>query len=174
MITNNITLTGAHMLFKNFSGNANQFNAKGNRNFCVIIDDPNMVRDLERDGWNVRWLSPLNEGDDPKAYLQVKVQFPKEGSKARPPKIVLITSNGSTLLDEDTVSMLDYAEIANVDMIIRPYNWEVQGKTGVKGYLKSIYVTIVEDELEKKYAAMEGSALSSVTGNNMYDGTEPF
>ena len=174
MVTNNITLSGARILFRNFSGNANQFNAKGNRNFCVIIEDPELVRALERDGWNIRYLQPREEGDEPQAYLQVKVQFPKEGSKARPPKIVLVTSGGNTILDEETVSMLDYAEISNVDMILRPYNWEVQGKSGVKAYLKSIYVTIVEDELEKKYAAMESSALSGITKGVENDGSLPF
>lgn len=166
MVKENITLMGARILFRNFSGNASQFNAQGNRNFCVIIEDPNLIRNLERDNWNIRYLQPKDPGDEPQAYLQVKVQFPKEGSRSRPPKIVLVTSNGNTLLDEDTVGMLDWAEIANVDMILRPYNWEVQGKSGVKAYLKSIYVTIVEDELEQKYAAMESSALSGMVGGN--------
>lgn len=173
MVNTNITLSGARILFRNFSGNASQFNASGNRNFCVIIDDPKLVEQLEKDGWNVRWLQPRDEGDSPKAYLQVKVQFPKEGSKARPPKVVLITSRGNTILDESTVGMLDFAEIANVDMILRPYNWNVQGKYGVKAYLKSIYVTIVEDELEQKYAAMESSALSGIMKGND-DETLPF
>lgn len=174
MITNNITLSGAHIFYRNFSGDPGQFNAKGNRNFCVAIDDQKIVEQLEKDGWNIRWLTPKNEGDEPRAYLQVKVAFPKEGSKVRPPKIVLITSKGGTVLNEDTIKLLDYAEIANVDMIIRPYNWEVQGKSGVKAYLKSIYVTIVEDELEKKYSAMENSALSFVVQGDVDDETLPF
>lgn len=166
MINNNITLSNAHILFRNFSGNPSQFNAAGNRNFCVIIEDNELVQRLERDGWNIRYLRPREPGDDPKAYLQVKVAFPKEGSTARPPKVVLVTSRGNTILDEESVGMLDWAEIANVDMIIRPYNWEVSGKNGVKAYLKSIYVTIVEDELEQKYAAKESSAISAMVGND--------
>ena len=47
---------------------------------------------------------------------------------------------------------LDWVDILNVDLIVRPYEWSVNGKTGVKAYLQSIYVTIEEDPLEIKYS----------------------
>ena len=58
-------------------------------------------------------------------------------------------------IDEDQVETLDWVDIINVDMIVRPYEWTVNGKTGVKAYLQSMYVTIEEDPLELKYA-MDG------------------
>ena len=156
MIKENIVIEGARIGFRNFSGKEGRYNPEGKRNFCVFLDDE-MGNVLENDGWNIRWLQPRNEEDDKVPYLQVAVNY-----ENIPPKIVLITSEGKTILDEDTVNILDWAEISNIDLIIRPYNWEVNGKKGVKAYVKSMYVTIIEDEFEKKYAAEVDDGVENV------------
>ena len=137
---------GCRIIFRNFSGEQSQFNPMGKRNFCVIIDDMDVARDMKNDGWNVKYLQPREEGDSETPYLQVEVSYLNV-----PPTIVILTSGGRTVLNEDTVGMLDHAEIENVDLIINPYNWEVNGKSGVKAYVKSMYVTLSEDALAQKY-----------------------
>ena len=159
-ITNNIIIEGARIGFRNFSGKEGKFNPAGKRNFCVFLDTP-LANALINDGWNVRWLQARDENEDDQGYLQVAVSFDNF-----PPKVVMISSSGQTLLNEDTVDILDWAEIEEVDLIIRPYNWVMHEgtkneKSGVKAYIKSMYVRIVEDEFEKKW-------------NNADDGIEEF
>jgi len=150
MVNNNITIENARIGFKNFKGVGGTYNAEGNRNFCVFLDRE-LAETLEKDGWNIKWGKPREEGEEEQPYLQVAVRFGKI-----PPKIVLISSRGKTVLDEESIGALDWADIAKVDVIIRPYNWTLQPgtkneKTGVKAYVKSLYVTIAEDEFELKY-----------------------
>jgi hypothetical protein len=145
---NTVLMEGVRIIFRNFSGKEGKYNREGDRNFAVLLDDE-VANALAEDGWNVKWLQARNEDEEetPQAYLPVSVSY-----KGRPPRIVMVTSRGRTNIDDTQVEMLDWATIINVDLIVRPYEWTVNGKNGIKAYLQSLYVTIEEDELERKYA----------------------
>lgn len=145
-VEKNLIIEDARIGFRNFSGRASQFNREGDRNFCVFLDEK-FGKQLEKDGWHIRWLKPRNEDDEPTASLQVAVRF-----NNYPPKVVLVSSSGKNILTEKEVDTLDHAELENVDLVIRPYNYDVNGHKGTKAYLKNGYFTIYEDELDKKYA----------------------
>lgn len=155
-----ITMEAARIGFRNFSGNEGRFNAAGVRNFVVFLDDPELVAKMAIDGWNIKYLKPRDDEEEPQAYLPVAVNY----RGPRPPTVVLITSRGRADVPEDNLMVLDFADIANVDLIVRPYVWDVNGKTGVKAYLKGIYVTLNEDELELKYADVPDSAQNTIGG----------
>jgi hypothetical protein len=151
---NTVLMEGVRIIFRNFSGKEGQYNREGDRNFAVLLDEQ-VAAAMSEDNWNVKWLRPRTteeEGEEPQAYLPISVNF-----KGRPPRIVLITSRGRTNLDESQVETLDWVDILNVDLIVRPYEWTVNGKSGVKAYLQSIYVTIEEDPLELKYSELEST-----------------
>lgn len=149
----NIVVENARLIFKNFAGEESKFNRVGNRNFCVILDGDS-AEDLRQMGWNVKALRPREDEDEPTYYLQVTVAFGNF-----PPKVVMISGKTKTVLDEESIDTLDYAEIANVDLIIRPYHWEVNGKEGIKAYLKTMYVTIEQDVFAGKYDCLDDEDL---------------
>lgn len=142
-------IEGAQLIFRNFSGKEGPFNSEGDMNFCVVLA-PDVGEQMLKDGWNVKYLNGRDEGDEDVPYIQVRVNFDQ-----RPPRVVMLTSTSRTTLDKNSVATLDWADIQNADLICRGYEWTVQGKSGIKAYLKSLFVTIEEDELERKYAINE-------------------
>jgi hypothetical protein len=149
---NTVLMEGVRLVFRNFTGKEGQYNREGDRNFGVILPG-DIAEAMAADGWNVKWLQPRDddEGEEQTPWLMVKIGY----GRGRPPKIMLVTERGRTALDESTVDMLDWADIVNVDLIVRPYNYDVGGRTGIAAYVQSMYVTIEEDALEKKYAEMD-------------------
>lgn len=141
-----VTIEGARIGFKNFTGTPDRFNKDGGkRSFCVFLNE-DRAEDLRANGWNVKCLPAREDGEDPQSYIQIAVAF------QYPPKIVLVANGKRTFLNEMTVGLLDKIGFANADLTITPYNWEMNGRTGVKAYLKTLYVTMEEDEFENKYA----------------------
>lgn len=145
----NATLENVRLIYRNFTGKADRYNPTGKRTVSVLLD-PEIAEKMIRDGWNVKFLKPREDDDAPQAHLPVEVSY-----RQRPPRVVLITERGQTNLTEETVGSLDHVTIRNVDLIINPYHWTMDGDTGVKAYLHAIYVTIEEDDLERKYARDE-------------------
>lgn len=154
-----ITIEDAHIIFRNFKGEGSEYNNPGNRNFAVLLDS-DVAADLKSIGWNVKYLRPREDDDEPQAYLPVKVKFGRI-----PPKIVMVNSRSRTQvdLDEDSVSCLDFAEFETIDLIIRPYQWERQGKSGISAYLKTGYFTIMEDPFAHKYDYGSGATALSAS-----------
>jgi hypothetical protein len=142
-------IENAELTFLNFEGRAGKFNEKGERGFAVFLPE-DVARQMEDDGWNIKTLDSREEGEPPRSIINVGVRF-----DVYPPRIVLLTSESRTQLDEKSCEILDWADIRMVDLIARGYDYNFAGRQGLKAYLQSMFVTIEEDPLERKYGVIE-------------------
>lgn len=147
---NNINIEGALIIWKNFSGERDKYNP-GKRGFSVVIDDPVMADELSNEGWNVK-ERPLPEGAD---SSEQEWMLPVKLNMNRYTQVWLIVGNHKNLLDENTVAQLDVVDIVNCDISIRPYEWEMSGRSGITAYVDSMYVTIRENKFAEKYADLD-------------------
>jgi hypothetical protein len=160
-VNDEIKLENVRMIWRNFAGEEKPMNNKGKRNFAIPLDEE-LALQLRDIGWNIGDNSKkVADGRAEELLYHLSVTVKMDGK--RPPKIWMITrsKNRRTPLDEDTVMLLDVAEFELVDVILRPFNWDVQGKQGVAAYLKTLFAVLREDELELKYqdVPVEGAPL---------------
>lgn len=135
MVNENAVIEDVQIRFRNFSGTKTEYNKAGNRQFSVFL--PEETADiLEEAGWNIKHKPPRNEGEDPRHQLDVTVFFGKY-----PPMVKLISHDGTeSYLTEDNIGILDSVDIDHANLEIRPYNWEVNGKSGTKAYVRELDV----------------------------------
>lgn len=142
-----VQIDDARIIYRNFSGVGSQFNREGDRNFSIVIPDQDIADALIEQGWNVKIKPPREEGDAPFMHLPVKVKFNDRG-----PNVYLKSGHALNKLDEDSVSMIDNIDILSVDLDIRPYDWDVNGKQGRTAYLHSMQVTQNVDRFMDRFA----------------------
>ena len=142
-----LQIDDARIVYRNFSGTGSKFNREGDRNFAVVIPDQDIADELVNRGWNVKIKPPRDEDDTPFMFLPVKIKFNERG-----PKVYLQYGDKTVELDEESVDCLDDVDILGVDLDIRPYDWEVNGKQGRTAYLQSIHVV---QEVDRFAARMQ-------------------
>lgn len=143
-----LNLENVQIGFRNFSGEKGMYNNEGERSFVVFLE-PHVAADLEREGWNIKFPKPLDEpidGDERQPYLPVKI-----GTNSNQTKIISITNEQPARIPLEDCGFLDFAEMDNIDIVINPYHYEVNGNKGVSAYLKSIYITLATDAFTQKY-----------------------
>lgn len=141
----------AKIIFKNFEGRGDKFNREGDRNFSLLIEDEQTADAMIKEGWNVRIKPGRDEEEGPFMRLPVKVKFTEYG-----PTVYLNSAGNVTKLDEESIACLDNIDIESVDMDIRPYDWEVNGRIGRSAYLQSMEVVQRVDRFAARYAGHRG------------------
>lgn len=155
-----ITFYDCRIIWPNFSGKAGKYNEEGERFVNLVLDEGTALA-MKADGWNIKAREPRDAqkniiDGDPMYYVEVAVSFRGH----TPPKCVLISGKNQedlTAPDEDgvvhadNINVLDAVTPEKIDMIINPSPWERDGRSGIKAYLKTIYVTQQLDDLELLY-----------------------
>lgn len=146
-----LEIEDARLIYRNFAGAGSKFNREGDRNFSVIIPSEEIKDELIEAGWNVKIKAPRDEYEDPFMYLPVKIKFNNRG-----PAVYVISGNSQpTKLNEDTIDMLDEIDISSVNMDLRAYEWDVNGKKGITAYLQAMEVIQNIDRFGAKYAEQQ-------------------
>lgn len=145
-----VILPGA---WRNFSGIEGTYNPAGKRNFNIQLTDDQFDR-LNSLGYNVKITKPNpNDPDaEPTKYIKVNVKFNSYGPKIH---VYTTTSDECTEFGEDQISLLDDATIVEADVVIRPYEWKVQGNSGITPYLNELFVRILANPIRDRYEAGE-------------------
>lgn len=146
-----ISLNNVRIIFRNFSGVRTQYNREGDRNFAVVLSDmPEEAQHLLDEGWNVKINPAREEGEKDFIFMSVKVNY-RGYSKPR----IYVERVGMDVeplkITEENIDMLDDIDIESVDVDIIPYDWTVNGRSGIAAYLKGMYVRQNVDRFEKRY-----------------------
>lgn len=142
-----LEIEDARIIYRNFEGIQTKFNREGDRNFAVIIPNEEIKDQLVDNGWNVKIKPPRDEDDSPFMFLPIKIKFNSRG-----PSAYVKSGETVTRLNEETIGMLDEIDILSVDLDVRPYDWEVNDKTGRTAYLQAINIIQNTDRFGEAYA----------------------
>ena len=126
--------------WRNFSGEKTENNKSGRRLFNIFLPE-SLAMELKDIGWNVKQHDPYREGDDPSYTLEIEASYDTKGGRFPVPLVKMVAYDGvETLLTEETIGMLDRADIQESTVEFRPNNWEVNDRWGCKAYLQELVV----------------------------------
>lgn len=115
-------------VWRNFVGQ------NGDYGFTVFLPE-SLYNDMAEEGWYVKHKEKY-AGDQREFSLDVSFRFDKY-----PPKITVITNDGATMImSEDNISLLQTADFERVDLVVRPYNWQKDGNSGVSAKVETMTV----------------------------------
>ena len=147
-------VVGHKMMWRNFEGKLGRFNAEGQKNFNIVLNERD-AQFLIDEGFNVKYKEPKMEGEEGIYTLKINVNF--GGYKA--PEIWMKNNHGNTQLTKDDVKILDWADIVEYFLIFNP-NIKPDSMTA---YLDKLLVTVKESEYESQFFDEEDSSTNTMT-----------
>lgn len=178
ILTNgNLNVEQAGMIYKNFSGNPTQVNPAGGKRTFSLVLTKEWAEHLNDAGWNVKvkevrdqlgenektrtvsWTDYIDNFQTAFDHALIYTEVVVNENSEYPPRIYKVSEfNGEktmALVPPQEWRRLDESELVNMDVVIHPYihGRSVMNPDAKKGYLKSMYVTMVPvNDFGGKYA----------------------
>jgi hypothetical protein len=143
------------MPFRNFEGRTSEYNATGEKEFGVVIEDSELAQQMAADNWTVKTITNRDgkdylygikvDGED-LHWVKIKVKYrDNKGNPTIPPKVLIRTANNEIEYEEDDLRSLDTADLMDVDLRINIRRKTANGKTYTTGYLNTMKATLLDD-----------------------------
>lgn len=146
-----VLIDDAKITWTNFAGRKDDYNRNGDREFTVIVDDPDIAEELMARGCNLKIKHPEDRNEPPRMTFKVKVSY-----RFGAPAVYLDNGRNVVNLTEDTIGTLDRIDIERVDMdIYFGKEWTNNGTTARTAYLDKIMVTQSVDRFRERFAEEE-------------------
>lgn len=144
-------LENVQLAFRNFSGTAGRYNREGDRNTMLVLPE-DVAMELHEAGWNIK-MKTYEESGETVYRIKAKVNF----NSRRPPKIVAVSAQTGKqlILDANNIGILDSLDVISVDVILSPYQWNIENMRGITAYVKTMYALYEEDPFQSKYDTEE-------------------
>ena len=148
-------LDNSDFIFRNFSGVEKQYNAAGDRNFCIRLDEK-IANELAAMDIPVKILEPREEGMDPLRFIKVKVRnfskiYVANVGQKWPESMSLAERKEKQRITEAAFYTLDVATIQNAAVILSVYHWRMNHKSGISLSLNEGYFKLIPNEMELNF-----------------------
>ena len=158
MSTGDLKVKHAAILWSNFAGQPTSYNAAGGKRTFNLVLTPDVGRDLQERGWNIKFRDPQKEGDEMLVYTEIVVNL----DSAYPPTIYICSEfrgkKTKREATEEDVNRFDSRRFSDISVMIHPYEHGRPNSSGatVKGYLRDMYVVLENDDaFEDDYSEYE-------------------
>lgn len=138
----------------NFAGRKSDANPQGHRQFAMKIPSQELADKMAEEGWSVWYTKESEKYGEPNPCITVEMRWHYEDDlKHLSPKIYRCTRKNpeGVLLTEDIVGDLEDDDIEDIVLWINPRRWTVNGKSGIKAYVHSMWLKVEDSNPSAKF-----------------------
>lgn len=152
-----VQIDDATIANRHFSDEPDEFHNLGELDFTLKFSDREFADALVNDlneygvGWNVKVIEPINDNDELKMFLKVKLKYRMVNGKEVGPEIYLIDGDVKELLNSASIGILQKIDIERIDLDIVPYDTNKRNEPHRTAYVKTMYVVKEEDRFSGRY-----------------------